>query len=148
MDNLQRLMTLIDNEKENISSNSYLQCCNNLQQLQKQCFIQHNEIKDIDTKVKNMYIKQLENIKLSIEEKASIIKQFCKTYNLKYNIENTSKSIKDFELQMKKDLNTCGPVVYDVFKQEFRDFYNERRTALLEEKEKMLIQRISMFTTT
>jgi hypothetical protein len=141
MEALQTLMMLIDNEKENISSNTYLECCNNLQKLRKQCYIKHNQIKNIDTKAKNMYIKQLENLKLSSEEKSLIIKQFCNTYCLNYNV-----GIKNFELQLKEDLKDYGPIVYQIFKEEFKTFYNTRRAILLKTKEDILIQRIAMFS--
>jgi len=146
MDTLNQLITIIDIEKENMSSNNYLQLCNNLQQLQKQCFIQHNEIQTIDTKAKKMYIKQLEHLRLSTYEKAHIIKQFCKYYNLQYNVEYNAESIRNFEHKMKEDLSCCGSIVYEVFKDEFKDFYNAKKMIILTAKEEMLIERISMFS--
>ena len=141
MEELNNLMSLIDSEKENISSNSYLQICNNLQKLQKKCFIEYDQIKNIDDNAKYIYIKQLENITLSNYEKTYIVKEFCDKYNLKYNNE----SVKFFIQKMKKDLISFGPLVYKVFKDEFVDFYNEKKELLLTIKEELLIQRIALF---
>ena len=141
MEELNNLMSLIDSEKENISSNSYLQICNNLQKLQKKCFIEYDQIKNIDDNAKYIYIKQLENITLSNYEKTYIVKEFCDKYNLKYNNE----SVKFFIQKMKKDLISFGPLVYKVFKDAFVDFYNEKKELLLTIKEELLIQRIALF---
>lgn len=141
MEELNNLMSLIDSEKENISSNSYLQICNNLQKLQKKCFIEYDQIKNIDDNAKYIYIKQLENITLSNYEKTYIVKDFCDKYNLKYNNE----SVKFFIQKMKKDLISFGPLVYKVFKDEFVDFYNEKKELLLTIKEELLVQRIALF---
>lgn len=150
MEYLNSIIDLIDDEKENISSNSYLQICNNLKHLSSKCFVkfENNPLLDTDTYIKNIYINEINKCKcnkLSRSDKKQIIQKFCYKYHLNYNVINENISLHTFKEKLKNDLNSLGPCIKKVFIEEFKYFFELEKKEILTNKLSCLYKRLEMF---
>ena len=96
MEELQNIINIIYDEKENMKDINFLNICSNLKNVETKIYKQYDNkiMKDLDLKYEKIIKKKMNEMKnkLTNEEHGYIIKEFCNKTGLKYekNIVKTS----------------------------------------------------------
>lgn len=130
------ILNLIDEESQNITSNNYFKICNKLK-----------ESYEIIEPIINQKIEEYECIiqllshsskSITLEEKGLIIKEFCEQHKFEYKVKMNEASIKNFKYNFLKRFNFIGSTTKKLIKDEFKDFYETKKQAILNKKQELI----------
>lgn len=145
MEELQNIMNIIHDEKENIKYINYVNICSNLKKMEEKIYKQYDNkiMKELNLKYEKIIKKKMNEMKkkLTNEDYGYIIKEFCNKTGLRYE-KRYCEDITIFQEKLEEDMDLFEPTIKNVFLREFKEFYYNQKEALLERRINMMNERI------